>query len=696
MKIELTVRGMNCVSCASGIEKALKKLEGVESVTVNFATEKAIVDVNPDKVSIQDLLSAVADAGYQAEPYESTTHHHHAESPQRDLLIALICAVPFALGMVAMQWMPPPWLQLILATIVQFWCGRSFYHASYYAARSGSANMDLLIVLGTSAAYFFSLIVYLFGLSQPLYFESSVLIITLILFGRWLESKSKKQASDAIGKLLKLRPQLAFVERQGQWTEVPVEEVKKGDLFLVKPGENIPVDGIVIDGSSAVNESMLTGESLPVDKGAGSKVFAATNNLNGALKAKATQVGSETAFAAIVRLIDQAQNSRAPVQRLADSISSVFVPIVIFVSLVTLLTWWLFIGDFTAGLINSVSVLIVACPCALGLATPTVIVVASGLGAQKGILFKDASAIEKAGRINLLAVDKTGTMTIGKPLVTDVSGENSFSIALSLEAQSNHPLAQAIVSFLQERGVKDLPVTHFESFSGKGVAADVESTRYYLGSPRFAEEQKVLVPPAVEALEKQGKTVVLLWTGTTSLGFFAVSDPIRPDSKEAIDQLKQMNIHTLMLTGDHRQTAAAIAAQAGIEDFEADLLPESKVKKIEQLKKKHFVGMVGDGINDAPALAAANVGFAIGAGSDVAIEASDVTLMRSSLLSVVDAVRLSKKAMKKIKQNLFFAFIYNSLGIPLAVIGLFNPVVAAAAMALSSISVVLNAVRLKS
>lgn len=696
-KKELSIRGMHCASCAANIEKALKQVDGVEEASVNFATERAVI--HGEHVSDRQLIFAVEQAGYQAEKYEMHAHHHHVDSEHlaRDLIIAAACTIPLAIGMFWMPLMLPAWLQLVLASIVQFWCGWQFYKASYYSARSGSANMDLLIALGTTAAYLFSLVVYLYDLPQHLYFESSAMIITLILFGRWLEAKSKKRASEAISKLLKLQPKKAWIERQGQWIEIPLEEVKEGDLFLVKPGENIPVDGTVIEGSSSVNESMLTGESLPVDKKEGSKIFAATNNLNGSLKARATQVGSKTAFSAILRLVDQAQNSKAPVQRLADAISAIFVPIVILVSLITFFAWWGITGNFSNALINSVSVLIIACPCALGLATPTVILVASGLGAQKGILFKDAAAIENAEKINLLVVDKTGTVTEGTPIVTESSGQDPkfLSIALALEEPSNHPLADAVVSYVRQQKIEALKISNFESIPGKGVAAEIEGVRYYAGSSRFAEEQQVVFPKAVESAEKQGKTVVLVWSGTTCLGYFAISDRIRSDSAEAIEALNKLNIKPVMLTGDHFQTAETIAAQAGIQEFFADVLPEYKAMKVEELKNGHFVGMVGDGINDAPALAAANLGFAIGAGSDIAIEASDVTLVRNSLMSVVDAIVLSKNAMRKIKQNLFFAFIYNSLGIPLAMIGLMNPIFAAVAMALSSLSVVANALSLR-
>ncbi len=697
MKTELTIRGMHCASCAGNIEKALKQVDGVQKASVNFATERAVV--NSENVSEDALIAAVVKVGYQAEKYEMHTHHHHAESDQlgRDLLIAIACTLPIALGMLWMPWSLPVWLQCVLASVVQFWCGWPFYKASFYAARSGSANMDLLIAIGTTAAYLYSVVVYILGLPHHLYFESSAMIITLILFGRWLEAKSKKRASEAISKLLKLQPKMAFVERQGEWVEVRLEEVKVGDIFLVKPGENIPVDGVVIDGASSVNESMLTGESLPVEKNAFSKIFAATNNLNGSLKAKATQIGSKTAFAAIVRLVDEAQNSKAPVQRLADSISAVFVPVVILISLLTFLTWVWLSGDVSRALINSVSVLIIACPCALGLATPTVIMVASGLGAQKGILFKDAATIENAEKITLLVVDKTGTITEGRPEVTDVSSQDPhfLTVAMTLESHSNHPLADAITSYAKKQEIQPLPISNFSSISGKGVSGNIQGKAYFLGSPHLAEEQHVLLPKEVEALEKQGKTVVGVWTETTCLGYLAIRDEIRSDSSEAVKQLKELNIQTVMLTGDHRQTAEAVAKQTGIQDYFAEVLPDFKAQKVEELKKGHFVGMVGDGINDAPALAAANIGFSIGAGSDVAIEASDVTLVRNSLMSVVDAIQLSKRSMRKIKQNLFFAFVYNSLGIPLAVIGLMNPVVAAAAMALSSLSVVTNAILLR-
>lgn len=713
MQVKLNIEGMNCVSCAKGIESAIKRIEGVVEADVNYASSQATVTVD-DSVHYDKIIHAVHDAGYHAEVIsdENGGHAHHLKDTnvQKHLKRFLVSALFTSPLFLQMFWMHlglfgeiSGWVQAILASVVQFGCGWRFYVSSYHSLKVRSANMDVLIALGTSAAYFFSLAVLIFGIEEHLYFESSAMIITLVLFGRWLESITKGRASEAIKKLFEMQPKTAKVKRDGEYVEIPVEEMVVGDHFLVRPGESVPVDGVVFEGSSSVDESMLTGESIPIPKEKDDKIYAATNNKRGVLKAKAIKVGSETALAGIIHLVERAQNSRAPIQKFADRISEVFVPVVIFISIVTFLLWWGLTGGITTALINSVAVLVIACPCALGLATPTVIMVASGKGASLGIFFREAEALERAEKLNTIVLDKTGTVTQGKPEVTDVVPMNGYSpdellrIAYSLENNSQHPLAGAIIQYSQQKNIDLENTKRFVSHSGKGVSADIDGKTYHLGSMKLVEEAGLLLPDDIIApLENEGKTICVVWSEKEVMGAIAIADKIREYSAVAVEKLKKRGVHPLMLTGDHSKTAAAIAKQAGIEEYYADVLPENKAEKINQLKDKNkLVGMVGDGINDAPALVAADVGFAIGAGSDVAIEASDITLVRNDLRSVDEAIQLSQATFRKIRQNLFFAFIYNSLGIPLAAIGFLNPIIAAAAMAMSSVSVISNALLLR-
>lgn len=628
----------------------------------------------------------------------SCAHQHRVDSHQvrNDFLLCLLFTIPLWLMMIGLH--VPMWAQLLCASIVQFWGGRNFYKASYHSALAGQANMDLLIALGTTAAYVYSLFAAYFH--KPLYFESSATIITLVLLGRWLEAQSSKKSSEAIQKLLELQPKQAKVEREGKWLDIPVDDIQTGEKFLVRPGENIPVDGTVLEGHSQVNESLLTGESLPISKRIGDRVFAGTNNIDGSLTIKATKVGHDTTLAGIIRLVQQAQNSRAPIQRLADQVSEYFVPAIILTAILTFIAWWIDGAQLSQALINAVSVLVIACPCALGLATPTVITVASGLAAKNGILFKEASAIEQAHKIETLVIDKTGTLTLGKPTVAALQSENPkelLTIAYALEARSLHPIAESINSYAKENNIPLKPVTQFLSLPGRGLSGTIDGTLYTIGSLRAAAEQQIPLPEKqVKAFEDKGYTISAVWTDDQILGLIAVADQLRETSLRAIGLINQMGIHTVMLTGDHPQTAQSIAKQTGIQEYYAEVLPDFKAQKVRELRARgQVVGMVGDGINDAPALAAASVGFSIGAGSDVAIEASDVTLLRNDLIGVVNAIDLSKQTMDKAKQNLFFAFIYNIIGVPIAALGFLNPEIAAAAMALSSLSVVFNALLLK-
>ncbi len=711
--LDLAVEGMTCAACAGRIEKTLNRVPGV-AASVNFATEKARVTFSAE-VSADTLIGAVRKAGYDAHVLAGDDHTaeqaRHAAQYRYELgqfWIAAALTLPLVAQMLIMfagghQELLPRWLQFALATPVQFWIGRRFYVGAWHALRGGGANMDVLIALGTSMAYCFSAVVALWHLPQHMYFEASAAIITLVLMGKLLEARAKGKTSAAIEDLIRLQPKTALIERDGELTEIDAAALARGDIFVVRPGAGIPVDGVVLTGESSVNEAMLTGESLPVAKAQGAKVFAGTINQNGLLRCHATGIGAATALAAIVRLVEQAQGSKAPIQRLADTISGVFVPIVVAISAITFVAWWAWYADFTTALINAVAVLVIACPCALGLATPTAIIVGSGRGASAGVLIKNAAALERAGKLDILVVDKTGTLTEGRPAVTDVIalGEHSESeivrLAATLEQGSEHPLGIAIREHAARLGLAPLVMSGFNATPGQGVRAMVDNAEWWLGSPSFAAARNAPAGTAqLNALLTQGKTVVVLGAAERPLGLIAIADRLRATSPRAIAGLTALGIEVIMLTGDNAATAQAIAHAAGIEHYTAEVLPQHKAQQVEALKARgRVVGMVGDGINDAPALAAADVSFAIGAGSDVAIHAADVTLMRNDLISVVDAITLSRATLGKIRQNLFFAFVYNVLGIPLAAIGMLNPVIAGAAMALSSASVVSNSLLLK-
>lgn len=706
-QVKFSIEGMSCYNCAETINKELRRVKGVSDATVNFAAGNAIVTFNPEETNEKKLIAAIHKAGYDAklsdDKHSTKSKNNEEQQHFLNFVTSAVLTLPLVLQMfanfVGVSGELPVWLQALLATVVQFVCGARFYTASYHSLKAGSANMDLLIALGTTAAYGFSLAVIYFKLPYHLYFESSTVIITLILLGRWLESRTKKKASFAVEKLLQLQPRYAVVEKHGLHVSVPIENIEKKDIIVVMPGDSIPVDGEVLDGESSVNESMLTGESYPIEKNIGSKVYAGTFNMNGQLKILASQVGSETVLAHIVRLVETAQNSRAPIQKLADTISAVFVPAVIIISLITFFSWWLFAGKLGLALINAVAVLVIACPCALGLATPTVIMVASGYGASLGILFKEANALEKAGKVTTLILDKTGTLTEGKPVIKTIvplrtNEKDLISIAASLEHYSKHPFAEAIVTYATKHQIPIEPISEFENVPGKGVQAEKRGTPYFIGSLQMAKEKGLHLSDFVASEEES--SIILIGKDKELLGYILMQDEVRKNSAQAIQSLLKMGIHTIMLTGDHQKTAEQIAHHMQIREFYYDVLPEKKAQKVKDLKKENeIVGMVGDGINDAPALASADVGFAISSGSDIAIESADIALMRNDILSVVEAIQLSRETFRKIQQNLFFAFIYNCIGIPLAALGFLNPIVAAAAMALSSISVISNALLLK-
>ena len=716
--VQLQLRKMTCAACAGHIEKALNKLPGVRA-TVNVATETAKVNFIPGLATVDNLINAVINAGYDASEISESSH---AEEKARRLAayqtelrlfwISTALTLPLVLQMGAMfsghdMDMLPRWLQWLLATPVQFWIGQRFYIGGWHALRSGGANMDVLVALGTSMAYFFSVVVTAFALDQHVYFEASAAIITLVLLGKLMEARAKGKTSEAIEALIRLQPKTARIERNREVLEVPASSLQVNDIFIVRPGENLPVDGIVVEGTSSINESMLTGESLPVSKQAGAKVFAATLNQQGLLKCRATSVGAHTQLAAIIHLVEEAQGSKAPIQRMADTISGIFVPIVVAISILTFgITGWL-TSDFVSALINAVAVLVIACPCALGLATPTAIMVGTGRGAQVGVLVKNAAALEHAEKIQTIIVDKTGTLTEGKPEVTDIvpiesiSTQDLLQIAASLEQGSEHPLARAVLDSAQKMQLPLQPIHDFSAITGSGITAHINDMHYLLGSPKFLIQQGIVVDEKqIAALQGEGKTVIGIASTSDNahkmLGYLAIADRLRDTSRKAIERLQAMGIEVVMLTGDNAITAAAIAKQTGITQYRAEVLPQDKAAEVMKLKASgKFTAMIGDGINDAPALAAADVSFAIGAGSDVAIEAADITLIRNDLMSVADAISLSRATLRKIRQNLFFAFVYNILGIPLAAMGMLNPVIAGAAMAMSSVSVVSNSLLLK-
>lgn len=713
-EVELALEGMTCAACAGRIEKALNQLPGVHA-NVNVATEHALVRYAPGLSSVADMLQAVAKSGYQARELaaqgraaERERKRAHYYQERRLFIISALLTLPLLLQMGPMlmgnhaEWLPR-WVQLLLATPVQFYIGKRFYLGAYHALRGGGANMDVLVALGTTMAYVLSAVITVMDYAHlHVYFEASSAVITLVLLGKLLEARAKGKTSAAIESLIKLQPRSARVERAGVVEEIAVDAVQVGDVCVIRAGESFPVDGEIVAGAAQINEAMLTGESMPRQKTVGDPVYAATLNLDGLLKVCATGIGASTQLAHIVRLVEEAQGSKAPIQRLADVISGIFVPIVAAIALITFIVWWSVSGDLSTALIDAVAVLVIACPCALGLATPTAIMVGTGRGAQAGILIRDARALEQAHKIQSLIVDKTGTLTEGKPVVTDVlpapgvSRSELLSVAASLEQGSQHPLASAINTLAGQENIGPLSVTDFSNTAGLGVSAKLGGETIYLGAPRFVEQTVAVDSAAVDKFAAQAKTVVALGSATRYLGLIAIADPLRADTLAAIQRLHAMHIEVHMLTGDNPHTASAIAAQAGIQHFVAEVLPQDKAAEvIRQKAAGKIVGMAGDGINDAPALSAADVGFAIASGAEIAIEAADVTLMRNSLMSVADAISLSRATLSKIRQNLFFAFVYNVLGIPLAALGMLNPVIAGAAMAMSSVSVVSNALLLK-
>ncbi|MSU02460.1 heavy metal translocating P-type ATPase [Tissierella pigra] len=714
VKKTLIIEGMTCAACSTRVEKVLNKLEGVKA-TVNLSTNKATVQYLSGLTDEETLIKTVEKAGYKAEieierdlDREKEMREKEIKSLKTSFIISAILSIPLFSAMFfhmagIHNILSNGWFQLALATPVQFIIGYRFYKGAYNALRGGGANMDVLISMGTSAAYFYSIYNLLTGVHEY-YFESSAVIITLILLGKTFEAVAKGKTSEAIKKLMGLQPKTAKVIKDGVEMDIPIEKVEIGDIIVVRPGEKIPVDGIIVEGNSSVDESMLTGESIPVDKSVDDEVIGATINKYGAFKFRATKIGKDTVLSQIIKLVEDAQGSKAPVQRLADKISGIFVPVVVVIALLTFVGFY-FISDFNVGLVNAVAVLVIACPCALGLATPTAIMVGTGKGAENGILIKSGEHLERAHKMDTIVFDKTGTITKGEPEVTDIVSiteiekEEILRIAASVEKTSEHPLGQSIVKKGEEELLKLSIPTDFAAIPGKGLRAILEDKEILVGNRKLMGDNNISISEGEKdllRLEEEGKTAMLISIDNKLSGIIAVADQIKETSQKAIEQLKSMGLEVYMITGDNERTAKAIAKEVGITNILAEVLPENKAEVVEKLKSegKH-IGMVGDGINDAPALAAADVGFAIGTGTDVAMEAADITLMRGDLSGVVTAIKLSHRTMKTIKENLFWAFFYNTIGIPFAALGFLDPMIAGAAMAFSSVSVVTNSLRLK-
>ena len=717
--ISLDIKGMTCASCVGRIEKVLKKDAGIITASVNLATEKAKVEFDPAKVNVNRIVELITKAGYEAKVSSTTSNESKKDELKKAkwlIVLSSLLTLPLALPMVfepfGYHFMPSPWIQLLLATPIQFFIGARFYKSAWSAIKAKTGNMELLVAIGTSAAYGLSLYLLLKNLDHlehhmpHLYFEGSAVIITLVLLGKYLETKAKQQTSAAIKALQALQPEKARVLRNNKEEEVSIESLKLNDLVIVRPGERIPIDGILKKGATQVNESLITGESLPIEKNENDKVIGGSINGDGFIHIEVTALGSETMLSRIIRMVEDAQAVKAPIQRLVDKVSAYFVPTVLIIALVTIVVTALMTGSWETGIIHGVAVLVIACPCALGLATPTSIMVGTGVAAKAGILIKDAEALEVTHSLTMIAFDKTGTLTEGKPSVSklyvfDRQEQEVLAILATIQNESDHPLAKAVMEKAKEKQIVYGHASSSKALPGRGVEAKIDGHKYILGSKRLVSELDLndwLILSQAKDREILGETVSFLIDVTQNkiIGMVSFTDTIKESARNTIEKLKGLGIKTMMLTGDNHGSANLVAKELGIDFVRSEVLPQHKSEVIQEFKQKEeIVGMVGDGINDAPALAAAHVGMAMSTGTDVAMHSAGITLMRGDPLLIPDAISISRKTYSKIKQNLFWAFIYNVIGIPLAAMGYLSPVVAGAAMALSSVSVVTNSLLLK-
>lgn len=735
----LPVEGMTCASCVARIEKKLNKVDGIQNATANLASENINIIFDRTKVDLNKIAKVIEDTGYKLilpeqskslsdeydEEIQSDSHQQeYYKKLKSEFIFSVILTIPIMLiSMLSMtEWFhstipisieATDRILFLLTTLVIFISGKRFFIISYKLIKHFSVDMNTLVAVGTGTAYIYSTIAVLFpellsiqNIHEHIYFDTSATIITLILLGRLLEARAKSRTSSTIKKLIGLQPKMARVRKDGEFIDIPIKEVQIDDVIIVRPGEKIPVDGVIINGSTLIDESMVTGESIPVEKNVNDKVIGGTINKNGSIEIKATAIGKNTIVSQIIKLVEQAQASKAPIQSLVDKVASVFVPTVIGIALITFIIWYFIIGiPFTNAMINFIAVLIIACPCALGLATPTAIMVGSGVGASNGILIKNAESLEKAHKINTIVFDKTGTITTGKPSVQNIITFNGYDennllqIAASIELKSEHPLGKAIVDYTIEKGILFLEIDNFQSITGKGITASINGNHIAIGSYSFIEEftgELNGYSKYINELTESAKTPILIAINNKLCGIIGIADTIKSNAKESIQKLKELNIDIYLLTGDNKKTAEAIAKEAGIENVIAEVFPDKKAEVIKNLQSKgKIVAMVGDGINDAPALALADIGIAIGTGTDIAIEASDITIVKGDISKVYSAISISQKTISTIKQNLFWAFIYNTIGIPIAALGLLSPIFAAAAMAFSSVSVVSNSLRLR-